>query len=425
MKRFIPILLAFVCSLACAQTPITVISSRAWDQYGQIVPFAQIRVCAATSGGIPCTPTVPIFRDYSLTQQIANPTAADQYGNYTIYVPQLAYPNLYVVQQSANGGLTWAYVYNGPSSCTGATCVPSPPVYSVQVASSPASAAFSSDPNITINPAAHILQTYIGTNKLPRVDITHPDFGGTQTYASSLSSAYNETWTSGSVTYNGTTATFTCTNAADRTGSNDSGCAAASAVAYATTQCTLNACPSIYVPHGTFKISNVLRIPSNLWIIGDGTQASVLQITGTTANLITSVLPVNGLTYFFGGGIRDIGLTGSGHTTTGTLLEEQGAPLTLKSVVFYNHGGKGFVGFENTERSNMSDIQFLQVRQPEVIDGFEYRQTNVTIGTAGCAADNYCFGVNDINGVYPGPLPAADYTLVSATGSGSQRGLRL
>ena len=67
----------------------------------------------------------------------------------------------------------------------------------------------------------------------------------------------------------------------------------------------------------------------------------------------------------------------------------------------------------------MSDIQFLQVRQPEVIDGFEYRQSNVTIGSPGCAADNYCFGVNDINGVFPGPLPAADYTLVSATGSGS------
>ncbi|MGB6902514.1 MAG: glycosyl hydrolase family 28-related protein, partial [Acidobacteriaceae bacterium] len=227
------------------------------------------------------------------------------------------------------------------------------------------------------------------TSKLPRVDITHPDFGAG------------------------------CANGADRTGKLDSTCAILNAIAYIQTQCVLNACPTLYVPWGTFKVSNALRIPSNISVIGDGPQASVLQTTSPTANLLTFVGSVNPLAFFFGGVVRNIGLSGSGHTTTGTLLEEQGAPLSIENVLFYNHGGKGFVGFENTERSKLSDVQFLQVRQPEVIDGYEYRQSNVTIGSAGCAADNYCFGVNDINGVYPGPLPAADYTLISATGSGS------
>ena len=43
---------------------------------------------------------MPIYRDYGLTQQIPNPTAADQYGNYTFYVPQLTAPNLYTVQKA-------------------------------------------------------------------------------------------------------------------------------------------------------------------------------------------------------------------------------------------------------------------------------------------------------------------------------------
>ena len=154
MKRFIPILLAFVCSLACAQTPVTAISGRVFDQYGSPLSLAQIRVCAATSTGIPCTPTVPIYRDYGLTQQIPNPTAADQYGNYTFYVPQLTAPNLYTVQESANGGLTWSYVYNGPSNQSGGS-PPSPPAYTVQLANFPSGTEFLSYSDVAVGAVGH------------------------------------------------------------------------------------------------------------------------------------------------------------------------------------------------------------------------------------------------------------------------------
>ena len=234
-----------------------------------------------------------------------------------------------------------------------------------------------------------LIATQNSVNKLPRVDITHPDFG------------------------------VGCSNPADRTGVNDSTCAIKNAIAYIQSQCVLNACPALYIPFGTFKVSGALRIPSNISVIGDGPQASVLQTTSPTANLITYTSIGAGLAPFFGGVVRNITLAGSGHTTTGTLLEEQGDPLSLEHVQFYNHGGRGFVGYENTERSKLDDVQFESVRWPEVIGGFEYRQTNLTINGPGCDASGYCFGLNDINGVTPGPLPSATYSLLSATGAGA------
>lgn len=91
------------------------ITGQAIDQFGAPLPFAQVRVCnAATSTGTPCTPTTPVFQDFNLTIPAANPTTGDQYGNYQLYAPALAAPNLYVVQLSPASGITWSYVFNGP-----------------------------------------------------------------------------------------------------------------------------------------------------------------------------------------------------------------------------------------------------------------------------------------------------------------------
>ena len=138
MKRLI-VSIVFLCSWAFGQVGVTPISGRAVDQYGQPIPYAQIRVCSVTSTGIPCTPTATIYQDYGMTQLVSNPYSADAYGNYLVYAGALAYPNLYVIQQSANQGLTWNYVENGPGvssingnsgaftftggvTCTGETC---------------------------------------------------------------------------------------------------------------------------------------------------------------------------------------------------------------------------------------------------------------------------------------------------------------
>ncbi len=98
------------------------ISGQAIDQTGAPLPFAQVRVCSVTSSGTPCNPTTLIYYDYNLQNVAPNPYTTDQYGNYTVYAPALAAPNLYVVQLSPASGVTWTYVQNGPycslSGCT-------------------------------------------------------------------------------------------------------------------------------------------------------------------------------------------------------------------------------------------------------------------------------------------------------------------
>lgn len=51
-----------------------------------IVPFAQVTVCAAGSTGSPCTPATTIYYDENLTQPVAQPLVADKNGNYSYYV---------------------------------------------------------------------------------------------------------------------------------------------------------------------------------------------------------------------------------------------------------------------------------------------------------------------------------------------------
>src|ERR1700685_1088454 len=83
-----------------AQAQVAVISGQAINQTGQPLPSTQIRICSATSTGVPCNPTTPIFYDYGLTQRAPNPFTTDQYGNYTVYGGVLPAPNLYTVQYS-------------------------------------------------------------------------------------------------------------------------------------------------------------------------------------------------------------------------------------------------------------------------------------------------------------------------------------
>lgn len=118
MKNLLLLALALFCPLAVAQTPVPVapISGVALNQYGQPIPYAQIRVCEVTSTGIPCTPTAQLYQDYYLTIPISNPISADQYGNYLAYVGTASPVNLYTIQVSATQGLTWSYVENGPAT---------------------------------------------------------------------------------------------------------------------------------------------------------------------------------------------------------------------------------------------------------------------------------------------------------------------
>jgi hypothetical protein len=99
------------------------ISWQAIDQYGQPLPHAQVRVCSATSTGVPCNPTVPIFLDYNLTTPVSNPYAADAFGNFSFYVPALPFPNVYLIQLTPASGITWSYLFDGPGGTGGSGCV--------------------------------------------------------------------------------------------------------------------------------------------------------------------------------------------------------------------------------------------------------------------------------------------------------------
>jgi hypothetical protein len=56
-------------------------------------------------------------------------------------------------------------------------------------------------------------------------------------------------------------------------------------------------------------------------------------------------------------------LEGSGHTTTGTLLELQNTGgYNVHDVMFYNHGGRGMTVGQGSERSKFTNIFMEGVR---------------------------------------------------------------
>jgi hypothetical protein len=115
MKRLwiIP-LAAALCPLGLAQS--VPISGQVLSEYGSPVAGAQVYICsAAGSSGLPCTPVASIFQDYNLAIPAANPTQTDANGNFSVYVPALAFPNAYVVNMVTGYGPIYTQLYPGPS----------------------------------------------------------------------------------------------------------------------------------------------------------------------------------------------------------------------------------------------------------------------------------------------------------------------
>lgn len=111
---------------AFSQTSSGTISGQVFTMQGRPAAFAPIRVCANTSTGTPCTPTSNIFSDPALTQALANPTTADQYGNYSIFVAV----GVYIVQITPTAGTTYSYLVSVSAGGGGGT-VPTGPQYRI------------------------------------------------------------------------------------------------------------------------------------------------------------------------------------------------------------------------------------------------------------------------------------------------------
>ena len=194
-------ILALAFPLAVRSQASVVISGQVVNLQGVPQPFATVRICPQTASGIPCTPLASIYSDPGLTTPIANPTAANQYGFFSVFVGTGT--SLYQVQTTygtttypywANGfiggvasfsptGLQFAtsssaarvatpgdiatllstltgcstpnYFYSpGSAICAASGGTPASPAFAVQFANSSASA-FQADSSITINPTTH------------------------------------------------------------------------------------------------------------------------------------------------------------------------------------------------------------------------------------------------------------------------------
>lgn len=224
------------------------------------------------------------------------------------------------------------------------------------------------------------LRTPNAVSKLPRVDVRHPDFAG----------------------------------GADPTGTNDSTLAIQAAIAYALAnpQAGSNgATPCVYIPAGLYKISSTLRIPSNLCVMGDSNQASILQLTSATSNLFTVFAGNCPATAICNGQITDLQLDGSGHATTGNLLEIDGAvEFHIANISMSNHGGRGLQLNNNSERFRSDNLSISSVRWPIILSGDinESYFFNTKILGPGATAERfgeeyYCYGINCPNHSYPSP----------------------
>ena len=224
------------------------------------------------------------------------------------------------------------------------------------------------------------LRTPNSVTKLPRVDIRHPDFSG----------------------------------GADPTGTNDSTLAIEAAIAFAIAnpQAGSNgATPCVYIPAGLYKVSNTLRIPSNICVEGDSSQASILQLTSAQTNLFTVYGASCAGAELCNGQINDLQLDGSGHTTTGTLLEVDAATqFHITNISMVNHGGRGLQLNNGSERFRSDSLSITSVRWPVILAGDineSYFFSTQIIG-AGATAERYgeeyyCYGINCPSHSYPYP----------------------
>jgi hypothetical protein len=242
------------------------------------------------------------------------------------------------------------------------------------------------------------LDTPNEVNKLPKVDVRHPDFG------------------------------VGCANAADPKGIQDSTCPIEAALAWSLANGSDNNLPDVYVPQGTYVISAPLIVSCFQHFVGDGPNATIIKQTGNTSNVVTvvnhSISGVNlPYTQTCDGSIENMALIApGGHLYTATLLEVQNAAgFTVKRVRGANGGGRGIQLLGSTERMVIDNTQWDAVRFPMVLTGNEVKVHDTHIDSPGTTlSDNYCYDSNNCpGGVYPAYQFTQQQVLESASCNGT------
>jgi len=255
-------------------------------------------------------------------------------------------------------------------------------------------------PNTASNPVnwtgVHSFQ-YI-TTRSPRVDVTFPSF------------------------------------AADRTGQVDMTASFTAAINFAVTQQNLSTPPqstnggmaTVYLPAGTYLLSNKVYVPGGMKIVGDATGATTILVpcdnaagAGSRGGLVLNGTQFIG-TFYSDTTLENISVRGSGHCTTSDLVEVyKGIHIILNHVNLGNSGGRCLNIQGDGERVGGDDITITNCRWPAqfVADNESYFNNLKIIG-AGQDDSGFCWGDNCIAGVYPASgviIPDSHYALY-ATG---------
>lgn len=236
------------------------------------------------------------------------------------------------------------------------------------------------------------LDTPNAVNKLPRVDVRHPDFG------------------------------IGCPNAADPTGQQDSTCAIEAAVAWSVANPQGATFADIYFPAGTYKISSAIYLPCQVHTTGDGPQATIIEQTNNSQNAFTiySGRTVQPNVWTCNGSLENMTIHAPGaHLYTATLIEIQPGAIgyTLFRIRGSGGGGRGLTVM--AERFKAVDTEWDAIRWPIVTFANELKFLDTQIASAGQAADGYCFGNNCANGVFPVSTWSQPQVLSSASANGS------
>ena len=222
---------------------------------------------------------------------------------------------------------------------------------------------------------AQVQQVRTITSKLPRVDVTHADFGAG------------------------------CPNAADPLGVADSTCAIRNALQFAQANPVRGGgYPELYFPHGRYRVAGsgltaALTFTAGVGMLGDGAQSTTIFNASPTAGTVAynkagecaskpgpCFVKIEGITF-----------AGAGHTQMGGLIEINSTNTGLmRDVVLAESGGIGLNLQGSSERWIFSQMEIDHVRWPVLTEGDtnENYFERVNVIDPGQDESHFCFSVN-------------------------------
>jgi hypothetical protein len=214
------------------------------------------------------------------------------------------------------------------------------------------------------------------TSKLPRVDVTHVDFGAG------------------------------CPNPADRQGQLDSTCAIENAIKFAEANPVQGGgYPILYFPHGRYLVAGTgytapLTFTSSVGMVGDGAQSTTIFNASPTAGTVAynkasedcdrkpgpCFVKIEGITF-----------AANGHNSMGGLIElNSTATGLMRDVVLAESGGIGLNLQGSSERWIFSQMEIDQVRWAVLTEGDTNEDyfERVNVIDTGQDLSHFCFSVN-------------------------------